>query len=78
MRFKVVCSTDGEDITIKINADCEEDAEAIALTKYKIKEVKTIVPMSKERSNNLMKDQYKHSEYPHIKNTGKSSIRIFT
>jgi hypothetical protein len=78
MRYKVVCSTDGEDITIKINADCEEDAEAIALTKYKIKEVTTIVPLTKEKSNKLTYDPMERRDYPYIKNTGKSTVRIFT
>lgn len=78
MRYNVVCSTDTDDITLKINAECEEDAEAIALTKYKIIEVKTIIPLTKEKSNKLTYDPMERREYPYIKNTGKSSVRIFT
>jgi hypothetical protein len=77
MRYKLTCMTDGEDITLKINAECEEDAEAIALTKYKIKEVKTIVPLTKEKTK-LTYDPMERKDYPYIKNTGKSTVRIFT
>jgi hypothetical protein len=78
MRFNLICSTNGEDITLKINAECEEDAEAIALTKYDIKEVKMIMPMGKEKSNKLTYDPMERRDYPYIKNTGKSTVRIFT
>jgi hypothetical protein len=78
MKFKMICSTDTEDITLKINAECEEDAEAIALTKYDVKEVKTIVPLTKEKSNKFIHDPIDRRDYPYIKNTGKSTIRIFT
>jgi hypothetical protein len=78
MRYKLTCTTNTEDITLKINADCEEDAEAIALTKYEINEVKMIVPMTKEKSNKLSYDPMERRDYPYIKNTGKSTVRIFT
>jgi hypothetical protein len=78
MRFNLICSTDGEDITLKINAECEEDAEAIALTKYNIKEVTTILPLTKEKSNKLTYDPMERRDYPYIKNAGKGTVRIFT
>jgi hypothetical protein len=78
MKFELKCSTDREDITIKINAETEEDAEAIALTKYKINEVKTIVPITKQKNSNIAYDSMKRKDYPYIKNTGKSTVRIFT
>lgn len=78
MKYQLLCSIAGEDVTLKINAECEEDAEAYALLNYQIKSVKSITTNKPQRTNNLIKDQYKHSDYPHIKNTGKSSIRIYT
>jgi hypothetical protein len=78
VKYNLVCETETDDITIKINADCEEDAEAIALTKYKIRSVKTIMPMGKEKSNKLTYDPMERKDYPYIKNTGKSTVRIFT
>ena len=77
MRYKLICSTDGEDITLKINAECEEVAETYALLHYKIKEVTTIVPLTKEKSNYTY-DPMERREYPYVKNTGKSTVRIFT
>jgi hypothetical protein len=78
MRYKLTCITEGEDITLKINAECEEDAEAYALLHYQIKEVKTIIPLTKEKSNKLTYDSMERRDYPYIKNTGKSTVRIFT
>jgi hypothetical protein len=78
MRFNLKCLTDNGEIDLKISAECEEDAEAIALTKYKIKEVITISTNTHLNKNNLVYDNMKRSEYPYIKNTGKSSFRIFT
>jgi hypothetical protein len=78
MRFNLKCLTDNGEIDLKINAECEEDAEAIALTKYNIKEVITISTNTHLNKNNLIYDNMKRSEYPYIKNTGKSSVRIFT
>jgi hypothetical protein len=78
MRYLLTCDTEDGETKIKISAECEEDAEAIALTKYKINEVKTIVPLTKEKSNKLTYDPMERRDYPYIKNTGKSTVRIFT
>jgi hypothetical protein len=79
MKYTLKCLTnDNGEIDLKISAESEEDAEAIALVNDEIKEVITITPMNKERLNNLTYNSMKRKDYPYIKNTGKSTVRIYS
>jgi hypothetical protein len=78
VRYNLKCLTENGEIDLKISANCEEDAEAIALTQYNIKEVVTISTNKQLNKNNLIYDDMKRSDYPYIKNTGKSHVKIYT
>lgn len=79
MKYYLTCTTPQNDVLLKVEAENEQQASEIALTKYQIKSVKSISTTKSKLNNQNNEHNYlSRGSYPYIKNTGKSFVKIFT